>query len=568
MKLSDLKRPPLINNGSHPSQFSEWGGQDDAETSLDRFLNSDWAFGMTLKGARRRRLLFIFAASFLWAFFAYLNKSAPWDVATGIRFLIYPFRALFISPIFPLILALAVFLRRILMLVGRTFSVVGKKFVRITSLCLAVLLGGIWALLASRLYPPTWGAEFPKMFVAYPFEALFAAPVFRHVLIAALAFWIAFRVAAIYLDDIFELNDISIAERFILQAVFASNYNTLHIKNGEVAPKDKNSAIFKIGGPGYVRVYLENAALFEKNGGSSRVIGPTGDEKSGVAVLEGFERLRKVIKLVDQFDEIKVEGRTQDGIRVKAEGVNIVYSVYRNGQLPTLSRPYPFDPVSIQRLVYNQQGKSPLDLAMSGMIRSELSKFISRHTLNEFLATIDESEYNQHPMDITLERGSPSSSSDRQNLPTLLSFVSRPSILTELFASEFHRRAAERGVELKWAGVGTWVTPDEIVPSRHLEAWRLSRENLIRGSEKELNRLRFESQIAEFVRLVIDVPLLSWPRTRAQPPIDALRSLVIAYRVKLNEAFDILQENDLPPRERERLRRVLIYLSYFSGRWL
>jgi hypothetical protein len=133
---------------------------------------------------------------------------------------------------------------------------------------LLISVGGIlWAVVAYVLHPFVPNSDPMPSLLLYPFRALFAADVFKHVLVGVFVFWLAYRAAAIYLDDIFELKNIRIAERFIRQSAFASQYDVLEIKDGEVSLNDQDSPIFLIGGPGKVRVYLENAAVFEQVGG-------------------------------------------------------------------------------------------------------------------------------------------------------------------------------------------------------------------------------------------------------------------------------------------------------------
>ena len=89
-----------------------------------------------------------------------------------------------------------------------------------------------WFLLAWSIHPLVPGAELART-VLHPIRALFAADVFRHILIGAFSFWVAYRIAAIYLDDIFELKDVPLAGRFIRQTAFASQYDLIEIKDGK-----------------------------------------------------------------------------------------------------------------------------------------------------------------------------------------------------------------------------------------------------------------------------------------------------------------------------------------------
>lgn len=242
--------------------------------------------------------------------------------------------------------------------------------------------------------------------------------------------------SAIYLDDIFELKNIRIAERFIRQSAFASQYDVMEIKDGEVRLKDQNSPMFLIGGPGKVRVYLENAAVFEQVGGTPHVIGPTikssktsksdqafgksflgrsqglfsamirfdkdetGSKNDGARVLGSFERIRSVIDLRDQVQEVSVNARTRDGIPVSVKNMRVIYSVRRDGQEPTLEKPYPFQREAVESLVYDLTRESWTD-AMAGQIKREIGAFIFRHTLSEFLAAIGRPELEQAVRNIT-----------------------------------------------------------------------------------------------------------------------------------------------------------------------
>lgn len=473
-----------------------------------------------------------------------------------------------------------------------------------------------WLLLAWSIHPLVPGAELARN-ILYPIRALFAADVFRHILVGAFAFWVAYRIAAIYLDDIFELKDVPLAGRFIRQTAFASKYDLIEIRDGKVAPEHRESPIVLIGGPGMVRVYLENAALFEKIDGTPRVIRPTvrvrgtseqaagrsgllrglrrrprrrpasrrdgrGSSSDSVEIIEGFERLRRVIDLRDQVVELNVFGRTRDGIRVAAKGVRLVFSVYRDGRVPTLDHPYPFQDESIRNLVYEQPPQN-WTKTMEGLIRRELGDFISKHTLNEFLAAInlrDVEEQQRQNMRLQQKAagltgvagGTPQKSSKQDNLEAP-SFVPRPKI-TDLFydfAADFTKQARRRGVELHWIGVGTWVTPDDIIPTRHQMAWKITCENLVRSSRTSLDELREQGRLSELVKLVKEVPVKTFRELLAKDG-DAkgiMRLLAEAYRGKLRAALDLyVREGREDSEAAYRLRCVLVNLARSIFHWL
>ena len=68
-------------------------------------------------------------------------------------------------------------------------------------------------------------------------------------------FFIALNVTSTYLVDIFDLENLTTAQKYIFQAAFsASEINCIHIENGSVKPEDQSSPILRIGGPGCVQI--------------------------------------------------------------------------------------------------------------------------------------------------------------------------------------------------------------------------------------------------------------------------------------------------------------------------
>jgi len=471
-----------------------------------------------------------------------------------------------------------------------------------------ILVGGIaWAVLAYILHPFVPNSDRMLSLLMYPFRALFAADVFKHVLVGIFVLWLAYRASAIYLDHIFKLKNIRIAERFIRQSAFASQYDVMEIKEGEVRLKDQNSPIFLIGGPGKVRVYLENVAVFEQIGGTPHVIGPTikssktaksdqaigkpflgrsqglfsamlrfdrnesGSKNDGARVLGSFERIRSVIDLRDQVQEVSVNARTRDGIPVSVKNMRVIYSVRRDGQEPTLEKPYPFQREAVESLVYDLTRESWTD-AMAAQIKREIGAFIFRHTLSEFLAAIGRPELEQAVRNITEVQVEADRLAGMQNdfeidVPDPPPFVPRPGI-SDLFYdySNFVARVRKKGVELRWIGIGTWDFPTDIIPERHLQAWRITYENLARGNEAALEMLSTASWTEQMLAIVHDTPLEKF--TQIDPEDESLRKLnlvrlVNAYRGKLHlalEAYDRRDESDSPAAR--RVRDVWTHLAH------
>jgi hypothetical protein len=445
-----------------------------------------------------------------------------------------------------------------------------------------ILIGGaLWAAFAFWKHPYTSGIESLRSIVEYPFRALFAPDVFKHVLVGAVVFWLAYRIAAIYLDDIFDLRNVPVAERFIRQAAFASRYDVIEIYNGDVAERDKLSPIFLIGGPGKVRVSLENAALFEMVGGRPRMIGPTlpnqpaaSPAPSGngrvikalapaedVRLLEGFERLRSVVDLREQVETFPVFGITRDGLPIRAENVMVIFSVLRDGQTSTLERPYPFSELAVRDLVYSERSqgqtlKPAMRLnwgrVMVATIQREFGNFIAKHTLSEFMAAIGWPEVDQARQVMEeVQRVTNELAGVEEpvqiDLPPPQNFVPRDEI-SQLFSSEWEAFQAElesQGLELRWIGVGTWVPPAEVIAERHLQAWRITYENLARGSQVALDNLRQESRLEQLLVLIRDTPLGTYHRLNLQDEGSRtanMAALVNTYRDRLVTIREIYRQ--------------------------
>jgi len=442
---------------------------------------------------------------------------------------------------------------------------------------------------------------FQPLIFEIPFQLLFAPNIFRHVLLIAFGIWLAFKYSARYLSEVYDLPERSCGEHYILQSGLINPYNLLMIQESFVLNNQQHLPVYLIGGPGRVLVNLENAALFEKKDGFARVIGPTINSSGARTWLDGFERLRSILDLRDQREEFEVNGRSQDGIRVSVKNIQVVYSVFRDNQLPTYQRPYPFqDPQAIENLVYGQ-GRNEWNSVLRVLIRGSFLDFLSRHPLNEFLSLVEPPDMsNRARREDELNRAAQRLVGGDAPEPTPpdtiqgLDFVPRTDI-TEDFYNNAEVRAQARGAHVDWVGVGTWHFPAQIVMGRHQEAWRITHDNQIRSRGPVMNRSRSQQRLAELLRLIQNVPIATY-RTLVQadnrPAEDVLRGLILAYRHQMNEAFqdygreidlaiqdfnaatndadrDALEDRRLRLQaERATVQRVLEYLIRFTARWM
>ncbi len=466
-------------------------------------------------------------------------------------------------------------------LLNRTFDLTVKGSQRRARMLL-ILLPALGLLISLFTYSPEeWAAQLSRLFqylfipsaaqadpnalaafLVFVWDAFFGPGTLRYLPLVVLPFILALEAAARYLDDIFELARVDIAREFIWQVALTGSHQHIRIGGGQVALEHQNSPIYRIGGPGQVEVELDSVALFEKPDGRPRVIGPT---VKGKATLEGFERLRQVIDLRDQYpDALKVNSRSLDGIPVSTVDVRMVFSVWRKGQPSTVEHPHPFSEEAVKALVYDQTSRVTLGERCPSappeywtgpslsLIRKELSGFMGRHHLVEYLASIGPAEIQQarqRESEILKAKNAvipEENSSGSRSEPELPDFQPRHRIsnLFSQFAREFTERASKRGMELQWVGIGTWEPHKEIIPEKHIEAWRLSCENLVRSSSIALKELRQEARVQRTISHIQDVPLARFRNNSGNDHKYTERDLLIAYREQLIEAVELLRKSN------------------------
>jgi hypothetical protein len=267
-----------------------------------------------------------------------------------------------------------------------------------------------------------------------------------------------------------------------------------------------------------------------------------------------------------------------------------MFSVYRGGVKPSSENPYPFSDKSIEQFIYQATSKVTPDLPnpskyefdwinrMTGLIRGELGAFMSRHKLTAYLASIGmpEIEKRKQREEIISQEIQKLAPAERE-LPDSKETKSPPefqprykvSNLFTQFAEDFTRKAQSNGVELHWIGVGTWKTPPEIeiVPEKHLEAWKLSNENLYRESPEVLNKLETEAILQKTMGLIQDVPIAAHLRvtTEEKESKRAMRALLLAYHQQLLEAAEFMRARGeaVPPNIEDAIAHINNMFGHF-----
>src|SRR5687768_3543442 len=134
----------------------------------------------------------------------------------------------------------------------------------------------IFLYLFNPLYAATYVGNPFENFLRFAWAAFTDPYTLQYIPILFASFFIALQSAALYLADVFELEDVRVARRFVRAVALSGSNEIIRISQGEISELSRGSPTYLIGGPGRVVVDLDSVALFEKPDGTPRVIGPTG----------------------------------------------------------------------------------------------------------------------------------------------------------------------------------------------------------------------------------------------------------------------------------------------------
>ncbi len=317
--------------------------------------------------------------------------------------------------------------------------------------------------------------------------SFFHPTVLMHLIPIAAALWLSFRLGVHYLADLFELESISIASRYLGAALFSLDVPRLRIDQGDLDALDHKNPILRIGGPGYVHVHLGFASVFETIEGHPDVYGPVSGQ-----FIRGFERIRDVIDLRDQLRRVdEVRAITRDGIEVYARDAQMVFRVYGESEGRTLEKPHPFTDDAVRKLVYRRtirerSGGKWTDI-LRGRVASEIRNFVESLTIDEFLALqpeIAEEEISKGGGQDPLAR-------------TFRFHIPRRKLTERFHTRKSQERLRELGLELHWVNVGTWELRDTDdrnqaagVGHTLISAWRELQQARIKRNPRYLQQIR------------------------------------------------------------------------------
>lgn len=435
-----------------------------------------------------------------------------------------------------------------------------RRFLLLIPIWLCFWLGVAWINLPSS--PLGIGQDPLHQTVRLLVASMFAP----HVLVVVfLPFWLGLEWAAHYQSEIFSLPHPGISRKFLLYTSLGLvPPPSLNINSEEPSTHHRQNPILLIGGPGVVTCSAEMAAVFERPDGTPRFILP------GMrANIAPFERLRQTFDLRDhecQYEDI--QGRSRDGIRISLQDVRALFSIWRRfPRSYNLQNPYPTYRQHLYFLTYLQLPGSWVNSTRQ-MIMRQIQNLLQSRPFGELFAGIGQPEIRQFvdlQTKITqIQWANPLTRPLRfiynAQLPPPIPIptcMTRPDLTRffDDFTHEFHHLGHNQGVQLEWINVGTWSTPEPIIWEQHLEALKITRENLRLGNPMALHKWReqnIDQALAQHLRetLIMISAVLNQPTAE---PEERLFQLLSLYYGLLRNAAQGYNQPSIPPRVRNAL---------------
>jgi hypothetical protein len=400
-----------------------------------------------------------------------------------------------------------------------------------------------------------------------------------HVLVVVfLPFWLGLEWAAHYQSYVFSLPHPGISRYFLLHTSLGLvPPPALTIAGEELGTHHKQNPILSIGGPGVVTCSTEMAAVFERPNGTPRFILP-----GTSATIAPFERLRQTFDLRDhEFQYEEIQSRSRDGIRITLQDVRVLFSLWRRfPQTHNLHNPYPTYRQNLYWLTYRQL-PGPWVNSIRLLVMRQLQNQLQSRTFGELFAGIGQPEIrqfaNRQSQITSIQWANPLTRPLRfiynAQLPPPLPIpnrFTRPDLTRffDDFARGFPRLARNQGVQLEWINVGVWNTPEPIVWEQHLEALKITRENLRLGSPIALQKWQEQNLDEALAQHLREVPILAFTSINAthHEPGERLFQLLSLYYGLLRSALERYNQASIPLGVRNALDIIKKCLDAYMAR--
>jgi hypothetical protein len=332
----------------------------------------------------------------------------------------------------------------------------------------------------------------------------------RYLIAPFFAVLLAFMAGVRYLQDIYELEKLWQAFRYLFASFFGIFYPHLSVYGGKKVIKNGDvNMLDVIGGPGFVFVQPGNAVLFEGQDAPAAIY------PSGRHFVPRFETIQP-IALEDQYGEIEgISAMTRDGFDVKIGRTRFRFRLLADREGRSRENPYPYSEGAIYDMIYNRSvSEQELGDWCSGVasdIRKVLTGYINRNTLDHLTAPEETG-------------GDP-----------------RGEIKRELYSHTLTNKLRRRGTELLWIDIGSFEIPNKQVDQQRLNTWqakwmgdaRLTRSygEAQRLAYQEIGRAEAQAELLiSIMHALSDVNLRSGTR-------QSLRDVILVRTAQLLEAM-------------------------------
>ena len=252
---------------------------------------------------------------------------------------------------------------------------------------------------------------------------------------------LAFLAGMRYILDIYELEKLRHAFRYLFSSFLGIFYPKVKIRDGRMALlQGQVNMLEVIGGPGVVFVQPGNAVLFEGQAAPAAIY------TDGTHFAPRFERLQP-IALEDQYGELEgISAMTRDGFDVRIGRSRFRFRLLADREADLRKNPYPYTEGAILDMLYNrtvtEQGLDDWSSGVAADLRKVITAYINRNTLDHLTAP---QESGADP---------------------------RGDIKRQLFSPEIIAKLRRRGTELLSVDIGSFEIPNKQVDRQRLDTWQ------------------------------------------------------------------------------------------------
>ena len=377
----------------------------------------------------------------------------------------------------------------------------------------------------SQEYPPAakgnffsgnrkWGVLRSIFFIVFCLTlfviSFFVPSLGRYLIAPFFAGLLVFLAGMRYIHDIYELEKLRHAFRYLFASFFGFFYPKLSISGGKNSLKKGDvNMLDVIGGPGNVYVQPGNAVLFEGQAAPAAIY------PDGCHFVPRFERIQP-IALEDQYGELEgVSAMTRDGIDVRIGRTRFRFRLLADREAGLRKKPYPYSEGAIYNMLYNrtvsEDGPGDWSSGVASELRKVVIAYINHNTLDHLTA------------------------------PEATGADPRGDIKHQVFSPEITRKLHSRGTELLSIDIGSFEIPNKQVDKQRLNTWQAkwmgdARLNRSYGEAQHLAYQeigRAEAQAEMLISIVHALSDVDLHRSTRQ----SLRDMILVRTAQLIEAM-------------------------------